>query len=138
MSPPPKGTALEFQWMPPSVVRYKAPALTGLLGSPTRTQPRFESRNQAPIPNPSAEAPGGVTSCQLTPPSIVLKMNLFVIIHPFCASNMWIDEIESGTTFGKPSNGGAEMDGGAVISMTAVGIVVGEVVVTGLNIDTFA
>jgi hypothetical protein len=50
---------------------------------------------------------------------------------------MWIVEISLGTTFGKPSNGGAET-GGAVISMTAVGIGAGEDVGTGLKIDTFA
>ena len=66
-------------------------------------------------------------------------MNLFVIIHPFCVSNIWIDEIESGTTSGKPSNGGAETGGGVVVlSGTRVGIAVGETVGTGLNIDTLA
>jgi len=62
---------------------------------------------------------------------MVRKMNLFV-------SNIWIDEIESGITFGKPSNDGAETCAVGVNSGVTVDVASGEAVGTGLNIDTFA
>jgi len=70
---------------------------------------------------------------------MVRKIKVFVIIHPFCGSSMWIDEMCVGITFGKPSSGGADTGGGVgVDSAVALGAIVGEGGGTGCRTETFA